>query len=42
MAGIALSDELMRAVTEKMHITHITSVYGFDREFAGNDAFCAE
>lgn len=45
MAGSLCPIELMRAVTEKMHITHITSVYGLTESSPGmthttlNDSF---
>lgn len=35
MAGALCPIELMRAVTEKMHITHITSVYGLTESSPG-------
>ncbi|MCD8043482.1 MAG: AMP-binding protein [Tannerellaceae bacterium] len=35
MAGALCPVELMRAVTEKMHITHITSVYGLTESSPG-------
>jgi fatty-acyl-CoA synthase len=35
MAGALCPIELMRAVTEKMHITHITSVYGLTETSPG-------
>lgn len=45
MAGALCPIELMRAVTEKMHVTHITSVYGLTESSPGmthtvlNDTF---
>ena len=35
MAGSLCPEEVMRAVTEKMHITHITSVYGLTESSPG-------